>query len=46
MNFSSSKYRGRNTELIWLINLVDYSVFIQAELIWQTEKFKESLVKL
>lgn len=46
MNFSCSKYRGRNAELIRLINPVDYSLFIQGELVKQTQKWEETLLKL
>lgn len=46
MNFACSKYRGRNAELIRLINLVDYSIFIRGELVEQTQKFQHSSVKL
>lgn len=46
MNSSCSKYRGRNAELIRLINLVDYSIFIREELVKQTQKSEESLVKI
>lgn len=46
MNFACSKYRGRNAELIRLINLVDYSIFIRGELVKQTQKFQHSSVKL
>lgn len=46
MNFSCSKYRGRNAELIRLINPVDYSLFIQGKLVKQTQKWEETLLKL
>lgn len=46
MNFSCSKYRERNAELIRLINPVDYSLFIQGELVKQTQKWEETLLKL
>lgn len=46
MNFSCSKYRGRNAELIRLINPVDYSLFTEGELVKLTQKWEETLLKL